>query len=98
MNMRNIYKGEAIKDTDQGDPWAHLWNKRQRRLSHPTTVVYGHAARSVSPNHSLTDIQGLQLKKHTKGLDTGCVRGGRLTALIYPGEEVISVKCEDYEG
>jgi hypothetical protein len=49
-------------------------------------------------NHSLTNIQGLQLKKHTKGLDTGCVKGGRLTALIYPGEEVISVKCQDYEG
>lgn len=94
--MRNIYKGEAIKETDQGDAWTHLWNKSQRRLSHPTTVVYGHAARRVPYNHTLTDIQGLQLEKHTKGLDTGCVKGGRLTALIYPGEKEVSVKCQDY--
>jgi hypothetical protein len=96
MNMRNVHKGEALKETDQGKAWADLWNKSQRRLSHPTTVIYGHAARRVSRYCHLTNVQGLQLAKHTKGLDTGCVKGGRLTALIYPGEQVVSVKCKEY--
>jgi Calcineurin-like phosphoesterase len=47
MNMRNMYKGKPSKDTDEGDPWAELWNKSQRRSKHPTTVIYGHDARRV---------------------------------------------------
>jgi len=44
----------------------------------------------------------LQLNKYSKGLDTGCVRGGKLTALIIEEgwngarQSVVSVKCRDY--
>ncbi|KAI9729832.1 MAG: hypothetical protein M1834_006580 [Cirrosporium novae-zelandiae] len=71
--------------------WAKLWNKYQGRVSkkYRTTVVYGHDSK-----------MGLQIKKYTRGLDTSCVYGGHLTALIieegkwgYMKETVMSVKC-----
>jgi hypothetical protein len=47
MNMRNIRNGKAIRDTDQGEAWAQIWNKLQRKAAQPTTVIYGHDARRV---------------------------------------------------
>jgi hypothetical protein len=47
MNMRNIRNGKAIRDTDQGEAWAQVWNKLQRKAAQPTTVIYGHDARRV---------------------------------------------------
>ena len=55
------------------------------------TVVYGHYA-----------AKGLDVRRWTKGLDSNCVRGGRLSALVVTkGEvgvemEVMSVKCKAY--
>ncbi len=50
-----------------------IWNAAQERLPPDlrTTVIYGHDAR-----------RGLNLQPYTKGLDTGCVKGGPLTALV----------------
>ena len=45
--MRNIYKGKPSKDTKDGEAWAEIWNKSQRREKHPMTVIYGHDARRV---------------------------------------------------
>jgi hypothetical protein len=53
-----------------------------------TTVIYGHDSKS-----------SLSLKTYTKGIDTGCVKGGKLTALIVGngGEQnIVQVKCNDY--
>ncbi len=87
-------------------PWFKLWNKFQRLLpthlklrkpipgldsilSRRTTVVYGHDSK-----------RGLQIERYTKGLDTGCVKGGKLTALaVSEGgrQEIVQVDCqEDY--
>lgn len=99
MNMRNIHNDEPSKKTDKGRAWAEEWNKSQKHAENPITVIYGHDARRVFSFFKLcADYQGLQIRKHTKGLDTSCVRGGKLTALIYPGEELVSVECEKYWG
>jgi hypothetical protein len=77
--------------------WAKLWNQFQNMLpefkkwqgKEGMVVVYGHDSK-----------KGLQLKKWSKGLDSGCVRGGKLTALIVSkggkGQEIVSVECKDY--
>ena len=78
-------------------PWAEFWNKYQRllpvhsalsgrRRAKHTTVVYGHDAK-----------QGLQIRKYTKGLDSGCQRGDKLTAWIvsdFARDELVQVKCK----
>ena len=82
--------------------WTKLWNKYQSMLPNSkgkfgkgkvfhdlhSTVIYGHDSK-----------RGLQLQKWTKGLDTGCVKGGRLTALIVEDGGRLttkSVPCKDY--
>ena len=54
----------------------------------PQVVVYGHDARG-----------GLRIKRWSKGMDSACVGGGRLSALVLnaKGEgKVISVGCRQY--
>jgi len=54
------------------------WAARWLRTPH---VVFGHHA-----------LASLQLHPHATGLDTGCVYGGRLTALVLePGQKVLAV-------
>jgi hypothetical protein len=53
-----------------------------------TTVIYGHDSK-----------RGLQIKQWTKGLDSGCVKGGRLSALVLSDggkQDLVQVKCRDY--
>ncbi|KAG8344276.1 Calcineurin like phosphoesterase superfamily domain [Trypanosoma vivax] len=62
-------------ETDSGVPWASLWRG-------PEMVVYGHDAR-----------RGLQTKfmPHALGLDSGCAGGGQLSAVVFPGGNIVSV-------
>lgn len=82
MYMRTIDLDTHIPShLHEGVPWYKLWERHQDakvkkkkgggKGEEPGTVIYGHDSR-----------RGLQLRRWTKGLDTGCVKGGRLTALI----------------
>jgi len=88
MNMRTIDLETRIPSSKhEGTPWEKFWNHRQKKLDkhERTTVVYGHNRK-----------RGLNIHEYSKGLDTGCVSGGHLTALVVDDKgktELVSVKC-----
>lgn len=52
------------------------------------TVIYGHDSTS-----------SLSIRTYTKGLDTGCVKGGKLTALVIEEggkQSLVQVHCQNY--
>ncbi len=54
------------------------------------TVIYGHDSR-----------RGLRVAKWSMGIDSSCVKGGKLTALVVEsGREVrtVSVRCKNHVG
>lgn len=67
--------------TDDGQPSNRIegmpWGEMWRGPEH---VVHGHDA-----------VRGLQQNAHATGLDTGCVYGRQLTALIWPEKRLVSV-------
>ncbi|KAL9112766.1 MAG: hypothetical protein Q9227_003069 [Pyrenula ochraceoflavens] len=101
MSMRTIDLETHVpsKRRKAGVKWSRLWNKHQAligRQSLPpgedadhTLVVYGHDSSG-----------GLQVTTpFTKGIDTGCYKGGQLTAMIIAdGGKVVykQVNCRDY--
>lgn len=58
-----------------------------------STILYGHDAKT-----------GLMIKKYSKGLDSDCVKGGKLTALVIEADHhggpakqsLVHVKCGNY--
>ncbi|HEY7235700.1 MAG TPA: polynucleotide kinase-phosphatase [Gemmatimonadaceae bacterium] len=70
--------GETTGETDEfGMPIRYNWASEYRG---PAMVVYGH-----------TPVPEPEWLNRTINIDTGCVFGGRLTALRYPEEELVSV-------
>ncbi len=70
--------GETTGETDEfGLPVRHNWAAEYRGTA---TVVYGH-----------TPVPEPEWLNRTINIDTGCVFGGRLTALRYPEMELIAV-------
>lgn len=60
----------------------------QKRWPKPQVVVYGHHSKA-----------GLKISRWSNGLDTGCVKGERLTAMVLDArgrQEIVSVKCKDH--
>ena len=88
MNMRSIdLKTRIPSSKHNGSPWEKFWNHRQQKMKakERTTAVYGHNRK-----------KGLNVHEYSYGLDTGCVSGGKLTALVVDGEgkaEIVQVKC-----
>ncbi|MGH2609283.1 MAG: polynucleotide kinase-phosphatase, partial [Tepidiformaceae bacterium] len=70
--------GETTGETDEfGLPVRYNWARDYRGVA---AVVYGH-----------TPVVEADWENNTICLDTGCVFGGRLTALRYPERELVSV-------
>lgn len=73
--------GETTGEIDEfGLPVRYNWAKEYRGKA---KVVYGH-----------TPVPEAEWLNKTIDIDTGCVFGGKLTALRYPEEELISVKAK----
>ncbi|KAJ5709134.1 Molybdenum cofactor biosynthesis MoeB [Penicillium malachiteum] len=101
MTMRTIDLDTHVpSSSSEGFNWAKMFDKHQSILhtslkasrvdpdSQTTTVIYGHDAKT-----------SLNIRTYTKGLDTGCVKGGKLTAMtIEPGgkQKLVQVKCHKY--
>jgi len=101
MNMRTIDLDTHVPSASKnGIHWTKLFNKHQSltesRLKESdldpqsglTTVVYGHDAAS-----------SLSIKPYTKGLDSGCVKGNKLSALVIEDggkQRTVQVKCKKY--
>ncbi|GAB7339777.1 hypothetical protein MBLNU457_6332t1 [Dothideomycetes sp. NU457] len=59
------------------------------RRQRPSTIVYGHDSK-----------RGLNLKRWSKGLDSSCVKGGQLTALVLDAwgrQDLVQVDCAGYQ-
>lgn len=61
-------------------PWYEFW---QERAGEARTAVFGHWARA-----------GLVQRVRVRGLDTGCVWGGKLTAWIAETDEIVQVNAQ----
>ncbi|KAE8137037.1 Metallo-dependent phosphatase-like protein [Aspergillus pseudotamarii] len=101
MNMLTVDLDTHVPSSSfKGTKWTKLFNKHQSLLSDSlhetfenpesmlTTVIYGHDSKS-----------SLSLKAYTKGIDTGCFKGGKLTALVIGdgGEQkTVQVRCNNY--
>ncbi|KAL2884267.1 hypothetical protein SGCOL_000208 [Colletotrichum sp. CLE4] len=82
---------------DGSSSWPKAWNAHQKALPEKeprTAVAYGHDSK-----------RGLQIDKFTFGLDSGCVNGGELTALVIEASvdggvthSIKSTKCNKDEG
>lgn len=76
--------------------WSKIWNMKHKdkEAKDKYVVYYGHDAR-----------RGVKLKKWSKGLDNGCVKGDHLAAMVIwkektakgplYREQVVKVKCEE---
>ncbi|KAL5334370.1 Metallo-dependent phosphatase-like protein [Aspergillus crustosus] len=96
MNMLTIDLPTHVPSPtrEKGVKWTKLFNKHQtlslESKTSVTTVLYGHDSKS-----------GLSLKEYTKGLDSGCVKGGKLTALVISDggkQKTVQVGCKKYHG
>ncbi|KAL9130152.1 MAG: hypothetical protein Q9217_001587 [Psora testacea] len=98
MHMRTVDLDTHVPSSSgKGTAWfkalVKLWNKYQNFLpaQKRSTIIYGHDSH-----------RGLQLENYSKGIDTGCVKGGKLSAFIIDknshvvAPRVVSVECKDY--
>ena len=89
IHMRNVVvklnKLHSYEETDEGVHWASLWTG-------PEHVFFGHDARRGKDAAGNPRVQRFPL---ATGLDTRCVKGGLLTAVLLPSEQeqFYSVLC-----
>lgn len=77
-------------ETPGEESWIGEWDKWQESLSSKSTVIFGHDAK-----------RRLQLGKYTIGLDSGCLYGNQLTAVVIAASDskiehnIVQVECAD---
>lgn len=84
VSKHGVYLPTAPGTLDRpegGIRWTHRWKG-------PESIVYGHAVRDLKD----PSIEGGK-KVKTYGIDTGCVFGGRLSALVLPDREIVQVEA-----
>lgn len=74
VNEENSMETSREKQTKHWKRWYKLWEKEldNHHTKEQITILYGHDAK-----------KGLNLRKYTKGLDSACVKGGKLSAMHY---------------
>jgi len=77
-------------DLDDAAAWlSRLFRGGGQIRPKPQVVIYGHDSKA-----------GLQIRRWSRGLDSACVAGGKLTALILDARgrtELVSVNCKNYK-
>lgn len=95
LRIRSIVPPDYSKGSENpedGIAWFAKWNDEQlqRKKQNRLEVFYGHDA-----------SKGLQLHRYSKGLDTRCQRGGKLSAYVvtvahdgHYHEELVQIDCD----
>ena len=105
MNMRTVHAKMRVPSAKtNGMHWARLWNKFEARRRKPVTVMYLFPFPAIlrfpadsAVRYGHYAAKGLDIRPLTKGIDSNCVRGGNLTALVVstksPTPDIVSVAC-----
>lgn len=77
----------AHKESDMGPPGSglHPWFELPNRKTADVTVVFGHWS-----------ALGLVLRPNVIGVDSGCVWGGKLSAVCLDNRSLLQVDCPEY--
>lgn len=84
----DIMENGPLPETRLQRLWDSAFGNRTAQPK-PQVVIYGHDSKA-----------GLQSHQWSRGLDSACVAGGKLTALILDAKgntETVSVQCQDYK-
>jgi hypothetical protein len=96
MHIRSLNRREGNEDgfipTEifEEEGWVVEWDRWQDTLESKTTVIFGHDAK-----------RRLQLGKYTIGLDSSCLYGNQLSAIVIGARErrifheIVQVECAD---
>ena len=87
--------GFVPTDTNDGQWWVEIWNEveKEKPANETLTLFYGHDSK-----------RGINIRDYSFGLDSRCVNGGKLTALVLEPDgddgmkhHLVDVQCEEGE-
>ena len=84
----HVYSYADWVEEKMSQSWLGVFKSKRKQSVKPHVVVYGHDSKS-----------GLQTHPWSKGLDSGCVGGGELTAMVLDAKGTMSfvhVNCKNY--
>ncbi|KAH8701831.1 hypothetical protein BGW36DRAFT_290215 [Talaromyces proteolyticus] len=105
MTMRSIDSETHVPSAKKEDGllWTKLFNKYQELLSEhiakSVSGVYGAVSRTTTVVYGHDSSTSLNIQRYTKGLDSGCVYGRKLSALVIENggkNKIVQVKCNKY--